>query len=183
MKKYWIVIVLLFLTLAIGTIAIFWGHASRNETPIATVPGPSPVASSTSWTTATDTKITFEYPKPFPAKFLTPVEWPPTVGMSQKTFSCVEKASDDPSSQGVSLHKVNGRSYCVTEESEGAAGSVYTTYAYATARTKGTLLVSFTLRAPRCENYEDPEKSLCGEERESFDLDALVDGMVKSVKL
>ncbi|MFZ2414956.1 MAG: hypothetical protein WAW33_03110, partial [Minisyncoccia bacterium] len=76
---------------------------------------------------------------------------------------------------------VNNREYCVTKESEGAAGSIYTNYAYAFPKDTKTIIFTFTTRATQCANYDEPNKTACEKEREAFDLDGIVDRMAQSL--
>ena len=41
--------------------------------------------------------------------------------------------------------KINGRTYCVTEISDGAAGHIYTQYTYAFSKNNNVISLSFTL--------------------------------------
>jgi hypothetical protein len=79
------------------------------------------------------------------------------------------------------MHTVGGRSYCVTKQSEGAAGSIYTQYAYAFPDGTGTAIFTFTLRAVQCANYDDPKKTECENERAAFDPDGIMDRVTKTV--
>jgi hypothetical protein len=64
---------------------------------------------------------------------------------------------------------IGGREYCVTKVSDGAAGSTYTQYAYATAEGNDkTKIFTFTLRFVQCMNYDDPEQAECLSERDTF---------------
>ena len=77
---------------------------------------------------------------------------------------------------------VDDRTYCVTKESEGTAGSIYTNSAYALPKDSQTIIFTLSLGAMECDNYDDPQKTACENEREAFDLDSTVDRMVRSVK-
>lgn len=74
---------------------------------------------------------------------------------------------------------INGKNYCVGALSEGAAGSVYTQYAYATVIDNNVYVTTFLARDVDCNNYPESEKIECQAERESFNLDNLVDGEVE----
>lgn len=86
-------------------------------------------------------------------------------------------ATDQTSSLPLRISKkeINGQKYCIGAFSEGAAGSVYTEYAYATVIRDHVYLVLFTARYPHCSNYPDQERTECETERESFDLDNIID--------
>lgn len=88
--------------------------------------------------------------------------------------------TDQLSSQPLRLRKaeINGNKYCVGAFSEGAAGSTYTEYAYATVKGDRVHLMLFVARYPNCSNYPDDERIKCEEERENFNLDLLVDDVL-----
>jgi len=75
----------------------------------------------------------------------------------------------------ISKREINGQKYCIGASSEGAAESVYTQYAYTTVIGDNVYLINFVARYTNCNNYPEEEYSKCKIERESFDLDALVD--------
>jgi hypothetical protein len=77
---------------------------------------------------------------------------------------------------------VDDRTYCVNVKHEGAAGSVYSSYVYTTAKNGELINVSFTLQYPNCNNYDEVQGKACVSEREAFDIDSTVDRVVKSMK-
>ncbi len=126
--------------------------------------------------------IEFQYPETLTAKYIKAQEWPPKVTVTAGEFSCLETSPTDSISTRVAQRLVDDRVYCVTAASEGAAGSVYTTYGYTTLKEGKLISVSFILRYPQCLNYDDPQKSECQAERETFDLDGIIDRIAASVK-
>jgi hypothetical protein len=80
----------------------------------------------------------------------------------------------------ISKRKINGQKYCISASSEGAAGSVYTQYAYTTVIGNNVYLIQFVARYSNCGNYAETENIKCKRERESFNLDVLVDKEIKS---
>lgn len=70
---------------------------------------------------------------------------------------------------------INNKKYCIKAFSEGAAGSVYTEYTYATVIDSHIYSIHFLANYPNCPNYPDKERLECEAERESFNLDILVD--------
>lgn len=96
-------------------------------------------------------------------KYISPVDWPPKLEVVAGPFSCNEPRT------------INGHNYCVTAESEGAAGSIYTMYAYAYPRGNQTAILTFSLRFVQCANYDEPPKGECERERATFNLDRLID--------
>jgi hypothetical protein len=65
--------------------------------------------------------------------------------------------------------------------SEGAAGSVYTTYAYKLYMEKKNVTLSFVIRTPQCANYDDPNKTNCEKEKKEFNVDEMVDKIFETV--
>lgn len=106
------------------------------------------------------------------AKYIHPLEWPPKIQTLNKLFTCAE----------ADRRVVNGHTYCVTQSTEGAAGSIYTQYSYAFARGNQTIVFTFTLRFVQCGNYSEPQKTECENERSSFNLDSIVDRMARTIK-
>lgn len=118
------------------------------------------------WGTATTNGFTFRYPDPWHGTYVSASAWPPEVSVASST-SC-----------STTLKIIGGRSYCVTEESEGAAGSVYVTYTY---KAEGEQ-VTFTLRYPQCANYDEPQQGACTLEQQTLDVDTLAARMLESVQ-
>ncbi len=142
------------------------------------------VAGNNLWTTITnDQGITFQYPKELLAKYISVVEWPPIVKIETGTFSCKTTPQEVSSMSDITSQRVvDDRIYCVNVKHEGAAGSVYSSYTYTTARNGQLVEVSFTLRYPNCDNYDEEQNKDCAGERETFDLDATIDRIVYTIK-
>ncbi len=116
----------------------------------------------------------FYYPDTFGTTYLTAFDWPPQLQVLNGPLTCVEAGSVIERAGKTEKRTIGGREFCVTEMQEGAAGSVYTQYAYATAvDTARTAIFTFSTRMPQCANYDMPERSACEAER-GFDLDGLV---------
>lgn len=158
-------------------------------------PSESPVLNN--WKTATDTEsgVSFIYPDPLvvsPATnkqttYIKLVEWPPRFKSEDVAFICNVRNFTEDLPTTIERRTIGEREYCVTEASEGAAGSVYTTYTYAfpleymlPGSDDRTGSLTFTLQFPQCGNYDDPEKTDCEHERLSFDIDGLVNTMIRS---
>lgn len=127
-----------------------------------------------------DSGFSFEYPKKLTTKYIIPVDWPPRVAVSDGPFACVEAGNEMERAGETKQRMVDDRTYCVTKESEGAAGSIYTNYAYATLKNQKVLIFTFSLRAVQCANYDQAEKTECENERTSFDLDGVIDRIAQS---
>ncbi len=134
------------------------------------------------WKTATSNGITFQYPETLLTTYINTQDWPPQVQVLNEPFTCTEAGEETARAGQTMKRMVDDRTYCVTKESEGAAGSVYTNYAYAFPSTDKTIIFTFSLRAVQCANYDDPQKTACENERSAFDLDSTVDRMARSIK-
>lgn len=136
------------------------------------------------WKTATDQQsgLSFKYPEKLSTTYITTVDWPAELQMHTEPFACTEAGEETARAGKTEKRMVDNRTYCVTVESEGAAGSIYNQYAYAFAHDNQTAILTFTLRAPQCANYDDPQKTACEQERSTFDLDSVVDKMAQTLK-
>lgn len=137
-------------------------------------------ASSTKTIFDVSQKISYEYPDNFYmnnnlTEYVVPVQWPPEVIVSSEKYSCKIGSQ-------TKVLNINGKSYCVTTQSEGAAGSVYTTYNYKTLIQKKTVAMNFIVRVPQCANYDDPKKTDCENEKKNFNINDMVDKIFQSVK-
>lgn len=134
------------------------------------------------WTTITnDENITFKYPKELLTKYISVVDWPPQVKIENKKFVCNPSGNEIQQGGQTSLRLVDNRQYCVTKASEGAAGSVYTSYTYAFSKGNQTGVINFSLRLVQCKNYDDPQMSECENERSVFDIDSTIDRIAQSI--
>lgn len=114
------------------------------------------------------------------AHFIFPVEeWPPAVTSQTGTFSCTNSGTAEGQAGKTENRTINFAQYCVHSQSEGAAGTIYTTYTYTTARSGKLLSTTFTLGAPHCENFDESDFSACKNERQTFDLDTMIDGIMR----
>jgi len=135
------------------------------------------------WKTFIDEKqgIEFKYPEKLLADYVSALEWPPKVTLATGTFSCVETLGASSLPARTLKRTVDNRVYCLEAMSEGAAGSVYTNYTYTTQKDDKVITVKFILRYPQCDNYDDPAKTNCKNERTSFDLDGIINRIVVSI--
>ena len=125
----------------------------------------------------------FQYPEKLTTKYIDAFLWPPTATIADGEFSCEKINLGDGPPERMIPRMVDERQYCVTDASEGAAGSTYTTYTYATAREGKLISLNFVLRYPQCLNYDNPAQSECLAEREAFDLDGVIDRIVATLVL
>jgi len=132
-----------------------------------------PTAIQTGRKTSTVNGITFQFPAALPTTYITAQDRPPTITTQTGKIDC-------PS---LPLHTLADREYCVQTTSEGAAGSVYITYIYSTylADNDNTVSLTFTVQATQCANYDAQDMEACEQERETFDLDIIIDTIVRSI--
>lgn len=146
------------------------------------------------WLTFNDTTqgISFRYPKSLNAKYIYTNQWPPKITLfSRGTIACVSSAANyvTPKTDTVDGKIISNRHYCVETHSEGAAGSTYVTLHYSTDQNvfddkynKG-VTIHFVLQYPQCANYPDLQMTECQKERNTFDVDNLVEQIVQSIKM
>lgn len=143
---------------------------------------PTPETAHPDWQAAIfDGDSVFKYPVELGLTYVHAVDpWPPTV-THVDAVSCEPRQGDAPTTPESSRRTINGQEYCVSRAQEGAAGSTYTTYAYATETVDGPVRVTFTIRTPQCLNYDSPEREACQAEQRTFDVDALAVDILASI--
>ncbi len=141
--------------------------------------------------TTTDDRLTFVsdknefsflYPKEIGTTYISTEAWPPVVTSTAATTLICNATGDGVTAGQKQAKVINNRDYCVTTMSEGAAGSIYTTYNYETLVNEKMFTVTFTLRSVQCMNYDQPKQGECLAEREKFNPDELVAPLVESIK-
>jgi hypothetical protein len=144
-----------------------------SDTTGGTTGGTSTVPSG--WKTYSKNGITFQYPDPASYKYIavsTVAEFAPKVEILSGSFSCTSGTQTT----------INGKVFCKKVESEGAAGSTYSTYTYTTSISGRTIRGTFTLQFPQCGNFDDPKKTQCQTERDAFNIDSIIGKIADSVK-
>ncbi len=149
-----------------------WFRAPKTEVTREEIPA--------GWKVATSSTVTFFYPEDISTTYIHPVDWPPAVQLVAAPFTCTEAGVETARAGQSSKELINGREYCVTRTSEGAAGSTYTQYAYATEIQNQVAIFTFTFRSVQCANYDDPQRTECETERSAFDVNALLDRIVRT---
>ncbi len=143
---------------------------------------PSSLPSSTgSWNLfqSPTSSVTFTYPKELGTTYMRASTWPPEVKTEKGRFTCFETKA---SPQGFTVKRIiNGVQYCVTVQSEGAAGSIFTTYIYLTEKEGTRARLMFTIQETQCGNYDEPKRGECVAERNGFSVDNLAHQMMQSV--
>lgn len=132
-----------------------------------------PTAIQTGRKTSTVNGITFQFPASLPTTYITAQDRPPTITTQTGKIDC-------PS---LPLHTLADREYCVQTTSEGAAGSIFITNIYSTylADQNKTVSLTSTIQEVQCANYDEPKTSECEQERETFDLDIIMDTIARSI--
>jgi hypothetical protein len=114
-------------------------------------------------------------------KYISALDWPPKLQIINEAFSCTEAGNSTERAGATEMRTINGRNYCVTEVVQGAAGSIYTQYAYAYEKDGKTNILTFSLRFSQCGNYDEPSKSECENERQTFNPDDLLDQYARTL--
>jgi hypothetical protein len=135
------------------------------------------------WKTYNLDGITFQYPEKLPTIYMDLQDWPPQVQIINEPFGCLEAGSTIERAGRTEIRVINGHTYCVTQLTQGAAGSTYNQYAYAKAFNDQTVIFTFTTREPQCMNYEDPKQTECLNERNSFSIDNFIDEIISTLKI
>lgn len=137
------------------------------------------------WETAlnAEQQVSFQYPPTLGLTYVHTVDWPP-VALVQDGYSCVETGNIQASGGLTEARTTNtGQPYCVTVRAEGAAGSIYTMYAYTFPRGAQSVILTFSLRSVQCMNYDSPNKEACSAEQATFSPDALAERMGRTMTL
>lgn len=131
---------------------------------------------------ATSSGVTFQYPDTLGTSYIGLTDWPPQVQFLEEAFSCNEAGDETVRAGRTEPRTINGQEYCVTVVSEGAAGSIYRQYAYAFPFENGAAVFTFSLRFPRCLNYDEPQRAACIAEEQNLSLDTIVDEIRATLK-
>ncbi len=124
----------------------------------------------------------FQYPETLLTTYINTQDWPPQVQVLNEPFTCTEAGEETARAGKTEKRLVDDREYCRTSIVEGAAGSIYTQYAYAFPKDGKTIIFTFSFQAVQCANYDNLQKTACENERSAFDLDSVVDRMARSIK-
>lgn len=154
----------------------------RTGPDCAFAPCPAPVANA-GWKTTTSNGASFQYPEKLADEYVSEIDWPPAAQVLNEAFTCTEGGVDTERAGLTEDRTINGHRYCVTRVSEGAAGSIYTQYAYAFAKGDKTVILTFTTRTVQCLNYDEPKQSECKTVQAALDVDGIADKMAQSVVL
>ncbi len=157
-------------------------HVPSGITGVHSVGTPMPINQHAGWKTFKDPtqNVTFQYPYSLSTKYIRTQSWPPKITVSSSNFSC--KESGQPTGQQSVTQKTIGNiTYCIENNSEGAAGTIYSDYTYIFLKDNKLISLQLTIAFPQCANYPDPQKSGCQNERSSFDLNSLINQIAQTV--
>jgi len=139
-----------------------------------------------------ETDISFKCPKDLKTKYIFTQKWPPDielirgdqgyewVSMKKNEIKCARKSSKEDLVK-IIQKTIAGHKYCVKETSEGAAGSIYKSYAYSTVVNERLIILEFALQYPQCQNYNKAQRSECEKEVADFSIEPVVEDIVKSI--
>lgn len=166
------------------------GAANPSSEPTAAADLPDQPSAATiepdleNWATFDDaaTGISFRYPQDLGTQYIRPLDWPPKPLLETGPFVCMEAGDEIARTGRTERTTIGDRNYCVTRITEGAAGSIYTIYAYAMPLGSDVVILTFSTRATQCGNYDEPERGECEHERETFSMDPIIDAIARTVQ-
>lgn len=132
---------------------------------------------------AANTGVSYSYPSQLEKTYISSRDWLPTLMVLNETYVCNPVGDESTPGIWTDAREIEGRPYCVSTYSEGAAGTIYKNYSYYFPLKEQTGVISFFLGYPQCANYDSPNKEACEKEQAEFDLDALVEQIVKTINL
>jgi len=110
-------------------------------------------------------------------------KYPPKFKITEGQIDCKKTSYESDLLSRTVKRRIDGRIYCIESASEGAAGTIYTQYAYFTIKSGSLIMVSCVIRYPQCINYSEPYRTECANERETFDLDKIISYIVKNLSV
>lgn len=134
------------------------------------------------WIVGTSAGKSFQYPPQSGTSYITFFDWPPQIQAVGGSLECIEAGRLGERAGRTEEREINGRKFCVTEVVQGAAGSIYTQYAYAYERDDEILILTFTTQRPQCLNYPEPQMGECVTEQENLKLDELIHQIAQTIK-
>ena len=108
---------------------------------------------------------------------------PPKFKITDGQIDCKISSSENSLLIKTVKRRIDGRIYCIESTSEGAAGTIYTQYTYSTIKNGSFITVSCVIRYPQCMNYSEPYRTECANESETFDLDKIINLIVKNLSV
>lgn len=127
--------------------------------------------------------VSFRYPPDLGTTYIHAVDWPPQPAVQPGPFTCTTAGEETARAGRTEPVTVAGRTYCVTRVTEGAAGSVYTLYAYAMPVADDVVILTFSVRAEQCGNYDEPARGACERERAELSMNEIVDRIARTLRV
>ena len=109
--------------------------------------------------------------------------YPPKFKITEGQIDCTITSCESGLLTSTAKRRIDGRVYYIESTNEGAAGTIYTQYAYSTIKSGSLITVSCVIRYPQCMNYSEPQRTECANERETFDLDKIIGYIVKNLSV
>lgn len=107
-------------------------------------------------------------------EYVSLVDWPPRLYVLDEEYSCSPGGKPEARAGQTIEREIAGQKFCVTDEAEGAAGSIYHQYAYLTASPTGEVLgYTFSVREVQCLNYDEKEAKICLTDQKTFNPDSI----------
>ncbi len=179
-----IILVLTFAYLRNKTVNVPQQDATDQITEVVNTPTSEPKNEGFISFNDTANNVSFDYPPELGTKYIRTHEWPPKITLSNDDFSCTEAGQGNNEFPGLTVkNEIGDMEYCIKSVSEGAAGTTYINYTYTFTKEDSLVDLSFVLAYPQCGNYDDPKKTECETERQTFDLDSLVGKIARSIKM
>ncbi len=108
-------------------------------------------------------------------KYMSLIDWPPKLEVLDEPFSCSDSGNISGRAGRSERRIIEGRTYCVTQVDEAAAGSLCRQYVYATEVEDKTYILTFSVRSSQCLNYgEETEQKECQAEQSNFNPDLFI---------
>jgi len=82
-------------------------------------------------------------------------KYPPEFKITEGQIDCKITSSESGLLSRTVKRRIDVRLYCIESLSEGAAGTIYTQYAYSTIKNGSLIMVSCVIRYPQCINYSE----------------------------
>jgi len=185
-------VILVVLALAVLVSAgLWWWSNSANtievenngllETPPLNTEDETPPGIPTGWVQSSTPAGDLYAPVAINSAYVATTDWPPSLSLEDAAYACTEAGEESDRAGGTEEVTVNGRTYCRTVVAEGAAGSLYRQYAYAFPHEDQSAILTFSVRFPQCENYEEAEAQVCEAEQSGFDPDDLADRVIGTI--
>jgi len=110
-------------------------------------------------------------------------KYPPKLKITEDQIDCTITSTKSALLHKTEKRKIDGQIYCIESSSEGAAGTIYTQYAYFSIKNGYLIMLNCVIQYPQCMNYGEPHRIECENELETFDLDKIIGHIVKNLNV